>query len=94
MVLTKFGPHGEVLRKAQITYIITGGDPRDMGYQISMDHNEEMCLITPDGRILAVGERLSVGRINIIRKLGSNQQKDIEEGKKLPDEEIEVKKLE
>jgi len=94
MVLTKFGPHGEVLRKAQITYIITGGDPRDLGYQLSMDHNEELILVTPDGRILAVGEGLHIGSIHITRRLGTNQQKDIEEGKKLPDEEIEVKKIE
>lgn len=93
--MTKFGPFGEVLRKAQITYIVTGGDPRDLGYQISMDHNEEMCLISPEGRILAVGEGLHIGRIHITRKLGEHQQKDIEEGKKLPpDEEIEVKKIE
>ena len=82
MVMTKFGWNGEVLRKAEITYTIEGGDPRDLGFQISTDHNEEMCLISPEGRILAVGAGLTVGSVRITRRLGGNQQKDIGSGAK------------
>ncbi len=79
---TKFGFNGEVLRKAEITYVITGGDPRDLGYQISTDHNEEMCLIAPEGRIIAVGAGIAIGRICITRRLGGTQQKDLKSGRK------------
>lgn len=81
--MTRVDPFGNVLRKAEITYTITGGDPRDLGYQISTDHNGEMCLISPTGQIFAVGARLSLGGVTIVRHLGGNQQKDIGTSKQL-----------
>jgi len=86
MVLTKFGPGGEVLRRAAITYEISGGDPSELGFQISTDYNGLMVLVSKEGKIYAVGESLTIGHIHIVRKLGGTQQKDLEGGSKQTNE--------
>ena len=78
-------PFGEVLRKREIIYTISGEDPRLKGYEMITDINGELAL-RKNGIVYAVGESgLSIGGASISRRLGAYQQKDLGEGS----EEIE-----
>lgn len=73
--------NGEWLRKAAITYTIEGGDFHKLGYHFELDHNEELILVSSNGRKMYIGDGVTIGGVKITRHIGEVIQKDLDEHK-------------
>ena len=75
-------PFGEILRKRELIYTISGEDPRSQGFEMITDSNGELAL-KKNGIVYRVDEGgLALGGCVINRRLGGLQQRDIGEGAK------------